>query len=184
MRKEKKMQFKFDIENSKVKFIAGGAVAGILIILVLFLSIASSVRKKQALALLAREQQIMPTKSRVESVNNELTVLKSKMTALEEIRDREFLWARKLNSLSDLILPGIWFRHIYTDSDNRFVIEGCVISKKEEAMASVGKFMKGIRDDSEFFKYFVNIKLESVQRNNIEERDVVDFKIALYFRGP
>jgi len=57
-----------------------------------------------------------------------------------------------------------------------------VISKSEEAMAFVGKFMKNIKDDQQFFKDFSSIKLESVQRKNKEERDVVDFKVSLYFQ--
>jgi len=56
------------------------------------------------------------------------------------------------------------------------------VSKSEEAMASVGKFMKNLKDDQQFFKDFKNIKLESVQRKNKEEKDMVDFKIALYFQ--
>jgi hypothetical protein len=86
-----------------------------------------------------------------------------------------------LNQLSDLTLPGIWFTHAYTDSENKLIIEGRVISKSEEAMAFVGKFMKNIKDDQQFFKDFKNIRLESVQRENKEERDVVNFKISLYF---
>ena len=62
------------------------------------------------------------------------------------------------------------------------MIEGGVISKSEEAMASVGKFMKNLKDDAQFFKDFKNIKLESVQRKAKDERDIVDFKIALYFQ--
>jgi hypothetical protein len=86
-----------------------------------------------------------------------------------------------LNELSDLVLPGIWLTRIYTDSENRFIIEGSVISKKEEAMATVGKFMKDIREGRLFFKDFSDIKLESVQRKGAGDRDVVDFRIVLYF---
>ncbi len=63
------------------------------------------------------------------------------------------------------------------------MIEGSVISKKEEAMASVGKFMKDLREDEAFFKDFTNVKLESVERQSLDNRDVVEFKIVLYFRG-
>jgi hypothetical protein len=101
---------------------------------------------------------------------------------LDQLTKRKFLWTEKLNQLSDLVLPGIWFTHVYTDSENRLIIEGSVVSKSEEAMASVGKFMKNLKDDQQFFKDFKNIKLESVQRKNKEERDMVDFKIALYFQ--
>ena len=105
------------------------------------------------------------------------------MITLNEITKRDFLWSKKLNELSDIILPGIWFTRIYTDSKNRLILEGSVISKEEEAMASVGKFMKDISEKNSFFKDFDNIKLESVQRENINDRNIVKFIIALYFKN-
>jgi hypothetical protein len=90
------------------------------------------------------------------------------------------MWAQKLNQLSDLILPGTWLTHFYTDAEHRLIIEGSVVSKNEEEMASVGKFIKNIKDDERFFKDFKDIKLESVQRRTKDEADIVDFKITLY----
>ncbi|MBU4312485.1 MAG: PilN domain-containing protein [Candidatus Omnitrophica bacterium] len=181
MRKRKGPQLKLDLQNSKVKMIAAGGAVGVLVLLILFLSLGSSIRKGQTRRLLAREQAIAAQKSEIEAVNNEVELLKTKIGTLGQIAKQEFLWAEKLNRISDLVLPGIWFTRIRTDSENRLIIEGSVISKEEEAMASVGKFMKDIRGDDNFFKDFANIKLESVQRKNIEDRDVVDFKIVLYF---
>lgn len=183
MRKRKGLHLNLNLEMGKVKVIAGGAVVGILILLIVFLSLGSSIRKGQTRRLLTRGQVISAQRSEIERVNKEVAVLRAKITTLEQITKRKFLWAEKLNNLSDLILPGIWFTRIRTDLENRLVIEGSVISKEEEAMASVGKFMKSIREDKDFFVGFSNIRLESVQRKNIDERDVVDFKIALYFRG-
>jgi hypothetical protein len=48
-------------------------------------------------------------------------------------------------------------------------------------MAAVGKFMKNIREHRSFFSNFSDIKLETVQRRSIKDKDVVDFKLALYF---
>jgi len=185
MRKRKSSSLKLDIAMlgmlGKYKFIAAGAAAGIFILLVLIPSLGSSVRKGQVARLVQEEQDIAPQKSEAEAVNKEVNVLRVKMAALDGITNRGFLWAEKLNELSDLVLPGIWFTRVRTDSDERLIIEGSVISKKEEAMAAVGKFMKDIREHESFFKDFSNIKLETVQRRSIDDRDVVDFRIALYF---
>lgn len=182
MRRGRPFPVKLDLEMGKVKLLAGGIFAGVLILLLLFSSLGSYIRKRQIIRLMAKEKILAPQRSQVEAVNKELSILKAKMSALDEVTKRRFLWAEKLNQLSDLVLPGIWFTRIRTDSDQHFIIEGSVISKKEEAMASVGKFMKNIREYSPFFKDFSNIKLESVQRKSIDERDVVDFRIVLYFR--
>jgi len=182
--RKKKSEFSFDLnmEAEKLKFwIAGGAV-GILILIFMVIFTASFVRKTQIDGLLAREKDFSSKFSQVDSVNKEIVVLRAKMSALDQLTKRKFLWTEKLNQLSDLVLPGIWFTHVYTDSENRLIIEGSVVSKSEEAMASVGKFMKNLKEDQQFFKDFKNIKLESVQRKNKEEKDMVDFKIALYFQ--
>jgi Tfp pilus assembly protein PilN len=180
-KKKSEPVFNLNIEAEKLKFFVIGGVAGILILIIIALSLSSFIRKAQINSLLAKEKNFSDRLSAVDAVNKEIAVLKAKMTVLDQLTNRKFLWAEKLNQLSDLVLPGIWFTRVYTDSENRLVIEGSVISKSEEAMAFVGKFMKNVKDDQRFFKDFKNIKLESVQRKNKEEKDVVDFKIALYF---
>ena len=181
MRKKKIDYVKLNLQMGNFKLFIGGIVAGILILMILVLSMGSSVRKKQTLNLMAKEAVIAPKKSQIEIVNREVMVLNNKMEGVSELTKRNFLWAKKLNELSDLVLPGIWFTRIHTDLDQTFIIEGSVISKKEGAMAIVGKFIKSLRGHSSFFKDFSNIELKTVQRKNIDEKDVVDFRIALYF---
>ncbi|MFH1853859.1 MAG: hypothetical protein ABH815_00940 [Candidatus Omnitrophota bacterium] len=182
MRKQKKLDLKFDLETiGKVKFLAGGILIGALALSVLFMFTGSSIRKKQIINLMKKEQAMSSKKTQAEEANKDILFLMAKMSELDEITKRKFFWSRKLNELSDLVLPGIWLTRVYTDADNRFIIEGSVISKKEEAMAAVGKFMKDIREKQSFFQDFRNIKLESVQRKGTGDRDVVDFRIALYF---
>ena len=182
MRRQKKIYFKFDLADiARVKFLAGGIFAGAMALLVIIPALGANIRKHQILELLEKEKNIMPQKTSVEAINSEIAVLKVKLNALDDITKRRFLWSRKLNELSDLVLPGIWFNRIGAELDNNLTIEGSVISKNEEAMASVGKFIKNIKDDKLFFGDFSDIKLESVQRKNIDKRDIVEFKIVLYF---
>ena len=181
-KKKSEPAFNLNIEAEKLKFMAIGGVAGILLLIVIVLFSGSFIRGAQINRLLAREKKFSDRLSKIDSINKEITVLKTKMGVLDQLTKRKFLWAEKFNQLSDLVLPGIWFTRVYTDFENRLIIEGSVISKSEEAMAFVGKFMKNIKDDQRFFSDFKNIKLESVQRKNKDERDVVDFKISLYFQ--
>lgn len=181
-KKKSEPAFNLNIASEKVRFLAIGGAAGILVLIVITLFLISFIRDAQINRLLAKERNFSDRLSKIDSVNKEITVLKTKMGTLDQLTNRKFLWAEKINQLSDLVLPGIWFTRVYTDLENRLIIEGSVVSKSEEAMAFVGKFMKNIKDDQRFFADFKNIKLESVQRRNKDERDVVDFKIALYFQ--
>jgi len=181
-KKKSEPVFNLNIGAEKLKFLAIGGAAGILILIIIVLFLGSFIRSAQVNSLLAREKSFSERLSRIDRINKEIAVLKAKMAVLDQLTKRKFLWTEKLNQLSDLVLPGIWLTHVYTDLENRLIIEGSVISKSEEAMAFVGKFMKNIKDDQQFFKDFSSIKLESVQRKNKEERDVVDFKVSLYFQ--
>ncbi len=181
-KKNREPSFSLNIEAEKLKFLIGGGAIGFLIFIVVVFSLGSFIRAVKIKKLLARENSFSGKLSQIDSVNKEIAVLKSKMAAIDQLTKRKFLWAEKLNQLSDLTLPGIWFARIYTDTENRLIIEGSVVSKSEEAMAVVGKLMKNLKDNQVFFKDFNNIKLESVQRKNKEEKDIVDFKVALYFQ--
>lgn len=181
-KKKSEPVFNLNMESEKLRFLAIGGTAGILVLIVIALFFISFIRGAQINRLLAKERNFSDRLSKIDSVNKEITVLKTKMGVLDQLTKRKFLWAEKINQLSDLVLPGIWFTRVYTDLESRLIIEGSVISKSEEAMAFVGKFMKNIKDDQRFFADFKNIKLESVQRRNKDERDVVDFKISLYFQ--
>jgi len=183
LRKKKQFQFNLDLQANSVRLMGGGAIAGVLIVLIIFFSVGASIRKAQVSRLIKREQGMAQQTSQAETISRDVSILNAKMAVLDEVIQRSFLWAEKLNQLSDLILPGIWFTRIYMDSGNRLILEGSVISKKEEAMASVGKFMKGLRENESFFKDFANVKLESVERKSLDKRDVVEFKVVLYFRG-
>lgn len=181
LRRKKSYGLNLNLKAEKIKVLAVSGITLILVLVILLLSLGSFIRKAQVNRLLAKEKNFSSRLYQIDLVNKEIAALKVKMKALDELTNRRFLWAEKLNQLSDLILPGIWFTHVYTDAEKALFIEGSVISKSEEAMASVGKFMKSVKDNEQFFKEFKNIKLESVQRKNKEERDIVDFKIALYF---
>lgn len=181
-KKKSEPVFNLNIGAEKLKFLVIGGAIGILILIIIVLSLGSFIRRAQINSLLAREKNFSERLSHIDTINKEIAVLKAKMAVLDQLTKRKFLWTEKLNQLSDLVLPGIWLTHVYTDLENRLIIEGSVISKSVEAMAFVGKFMKNIKDDQRFFKDFNSIKLESVQRKNKEERDAVDFKVSLYFQ--
>jgi len=173
--------FSLNLEMEKIKIFIAVGLGAFLVLLVVFLSVAFFIRKGQVSVLTARENKDSSKISQIQALNSEITGLKVKIDGIDELIKRRFLWAQKLNQLSGLVASNTWFTHIYTDSENRLIIEGSVVSKSEEEMACVGKFMKNLKEDVEFFKDFKNIKLESVQRSDKDESGIVDFKIALYF---
>jgi len=143
-KKKSEPVFNLNMDADKLKFWLGGGVIAVLVLIVITFSLGSFIRKAQIKNLAAKEKGFSGRISEIDSVNKEINILKAKMAVLDQLTKRNFLWAEKLNQLSDLVLPGIWFNRVYTDSENRLMIEGSVVSKSEEAMASVGKFMKNM----------------------------------------
>ncbi|MFH1478192.1 MAG: hypothetical protein ABIG92_00270 [Candidatus Omnitrophota bacterium] len=189
IKETRKGQFKFDLDSfelgsldlKNLKLVIAGGVVGGLISLALIFSLMSCIRNKQVQGWSKKEKITEPERKEAEKIQGEISMLSAKLFTLDQITKRDLLWSDKLDELSGLVLPGIWFNRLYVDSKEKLIITGSVISKKEEAMAIVGKFMKNIKDNKSFFKDFSSIKLESAQIKSGEGREVVDFEIVLYF---
>ncbi|MFH1782658.1 MAG: hypothetical protein ABH848_03475 [Candidatus Omnitrophota bacterium] len=186
---QKKSYFNLDIDSldlgslnvGNLKMIAGSSIAGLLVFILIFFSLGSCVRKNQATSWLKKEKTLDINKKEVESIDQKIADLRMKFSTFDKITKREFLLSDKMDKLSELVLPGIWFTYLYTDLSENLIIQGSIISKNEEAMAVVGNLMKNLQEDKDFFKGFSSIKLENVQKRKKEERDIVDFKIVLKF---
>lgn len=143
------------------------------------------------------------------SSNAKLTELKTeikdvteKVGKIEGLFKRRFLWARKLNQLSDVLSEGIWLEEISLDikSETRappvnvkgakpkkvlsysLVMKGSAVSREEEETAVIGKFMKTLKEDKSFFSDFQDIELGSIQSDKLGERDIMHFTITCRFK--
>lgn len=179
-KKEAPFSLPAGVDLDAVKKKALWLFAGLLVFIAVLPAGGIFIRDSQMKMMARKEKKILPKVSELQKLNEETSVLKTRASIINELTKRRFLWAQKLNELSDLTLPCLWFTRIYTDGSSGLVIEGSVVSANEEEMANVGKFIKAIKEDDEFFKYFKNIKLETVQRKTKYTTDVVDFKIALF----
>ena len=114
-----------NIEMGNLKIIGASVLAGVLILLIVIPSLGSVIRKAQFRRLSIKEQALSQSASPIEDLNDKIALMKT----IDFLTKREFLWAKKLDELSDLVLPGIWFTRIITSGDGRLMIEGSVISK-------------------------------------------------------
>ncbi|RKY37598.1 MAG: hypothetical protein DRP78_00670 [Candidatus Omnitrophota bacterium] len=132
---------------------------------------------------------LAPGQRKVFEIQEQIAEAKECNNVFEQLLKRNFLWARKLNKLSDSLICGIWLRALSLDNEkiatdfDCIKIDGTVVSLEHKEMALIGKFIRNLKSDAEFFKNFKNIKLESVIRRNIADVEVMDFTLTCYFKN-
>ncbi len=62
------------------------------------------------------------------------------------------------------------------------VISGYATSLGEDGTAAVGKFIKNLKDNRDFYTDFNDIELGAIKREKIEDQEVMSFKITCLFR--
>lgn len=199
-------EIKFDFGNLPILRI-GLAVIGGLFLVQICLGIVVKIASSRLTKARAVYQELMPDKQRLDLVKAERFLVLSQIEKLGEFTQGGVQWTRKLSRLARLINPGIWLTRLEVKEEllqktkeaidpvtkrmvrqtikvprRRLEIHGRVISLAGEETAMVGKFIKNLKSDEEFFQHFSDIELETIQRSRIKDVEVMDFKFACYFK--
>jgi len=156
----------------------------------------------------SRLQAYEPDIKKFRAITAAANALKRELAVINGLASRQFLWARKLNSLSDSMTDNVWLTELDLDKkvklirsaatggksrrrpkmietkhlEKTLVIEGSAISlKEEEATAVIGKFMQDLQKNKVFSKGFEGIELSSITAAKIEEFDSKNFILRCYF---
>ncbi len=171
-------------------------VNALLLFLFIIFSALSLTRVVQDRILTNRLGQLQQEQSRLSSLRTEISQLKQGNSFFDGLAQREFFWSEKLNLLSDLLVPGIWFRQIMLDDKTnitvgagnktggtrRLIMHGTAVSVTHEEMAVITELIRGLKADKRFFAEFRNIELESVLRRKIGPVEVMDFTLVCLFK--
>jgi len=123
-------------------------------------------------------EEIKPEKESVDVVINKLRSARSSFENIKKMTsERNVIWAKKLNILSDQIPRGVWFKRIAL-SDDILYIEGSAISKERKEMINVHGFTSNLKNDKEFLEDFHELELGSIQRRRIQNVEIADFLLT------
>lgn len=61
-------------------------------------------------------------------------------------------------------------------------LAGSVIAAGGEETATIGKFIRGIKDNENFFSDFKDIESASIQRTKLKEEEIMNFELIGYFK--
>jgi len=145
---------------------------------------------------LAKEyEEILPEKGKADQLKAESDLIAKKVKTVNELMSKRFSWARKLNSLSDAVTPGVWLSDLaYNERGSNeaqgnaraavrsLTISGCVSKMSEEGTALVGRFIQNLKDNREFYSDFSAIELGSIKSDKWDDQEIMRFTITCFFR--
>lgn len=179
------LQFISQFPLRLIGMVGGGAFLGLYTLAVLGILV-----NQQRLNSLKREwERIKPERERVDQLAKEYAELEAVEKAVQSINDH-FSWSRKLQTLSNAMVRGVWLRELSLGERHRemarpeklLILIGTAASAKGDQTAVVGRFIRSLKENKEFFTDFVNVELESIKRRSIQSLDVMDFKVICTFR--
>ena len=203
---------KFNIHNIPLLkiVIAGVPVIVVLPIILLFMGLYA---RSHLGSLEKKYRNIMPAKKEADALKTQIETMRKKMNAIDELMVKRFGWAKKLNSLSDSMTPGIWLTELsYSEKLTErpvtinikgmkpkgqndaaktimekalakyLIVSGYASGVGEDGTAAVGKFIKSLKDNSDFYSDFSAIELGVIKTDRIEDQEVMSFRITCLFK--
>jgi len=187
-----------------------GLIAGASLLAVYILLFAGVLFQDKRFGNLSSQMEIhKPAVRNFQRLTGSLNLLNRESGVIDGLMHRRFLWARKLNSLSDSMVDNVWFTKLKLEkvvktikksasraasrrkqkpqpeaevkrSEQTLIIEGTAISVDEEATAVIGKFMQNLQENEAFSRDFDRIELGSITAKKIEKFDSKDFVLRCY----
>jgi len=183
---ELKIKKKKKIELSKIPLMPFFFVTiSILMFAHVALIIAVNVNKSKLGALKKTWESYAPKRKETDLLKNNVKRINDRVKTIEELTKKRVLWARKLNSLSNVIPPNIWLSKLaYVEKINviTLTIEGYAAGTTDEGTAYVARFIKALKSDASFFEDFKDIELGSMRTSLIEGQEVMNFKLICTFK--
>ena len=139
---------------------------------------------------LAEKSQLEIPLKEVTQLKQEIQVLQDHFQKAEKILSRSFLWSKKLNQISDLLVSGIWLTELtlqkktltqggtVVSTESALIISGRAYSKSHEETALVGRYLSVLKSDQDFFQHFKDIQVENIQGIKLGEVLVAKFSLV------
>ena len=152
---------------------------------------------------------MLPKKQETEKLKAQVDTMNRKVGAINELMVKRFSWEKKLNALSDSMIPGIWLTELEYDEkfsefpiavsvkaskkkdaqetekvlSRQLIMSGAASGMGEEGTALIGRFMKSLKDDPAFYSDFSDIELGTIKREKMDEQEIMTFKITCFFKA-
>ncbi|MFA6079190.1 MAG: hypothetical protein WC779_05535 [Candidatus Omnitrophota bacterium] len=197
-----------DLKNIPIVKVAAAAFT-VLVIIQALLFLIGIYSKSHLASLEKRYNQVLPEKKVADALKFQIDNITKKVKAIDELMVNRFSWARKLNALSDSMTQGVWLTEIHYDEKivdrtitpantskskepvkpvtekvavKYLIMSGYALNTNGEGTALIGKFIKTLKTNNDFYSDFSDIQLGSIKRDKMEDQEVMSFKITCLFK--
>lgn len=181
-----------DIKNIPILKIAAGIGAG-LVLLQFAVFLFEGISSLQLASITKKYNAILPEKKEADALKTKVADINKRSGAIDELMVKRFSWARKINLLSDCMTPGIWLSELYYDErpvsgparkamSGALVISGYASGAGEQGTVLIGKFIKSLQDNKDFYSDVAGIDLVSTKSDKVDKQDVMSFRISCQFK--
>ncbi len=154
------------------------AIGGVMVALVFAYTIPIMLHQKELQRLNAKIQLLQPKKAEVDQLQQFLQHLRAQEVAFRQLSNGQGLWAKRLNTLSNVTPEGVWFTDLTLDEAKGLVIQGAAIGQGGAEMVSVGRIVADLKADPEFASAVKDIQIESIKRTQDKDIELVQFTLT------
>lgn len=113
---------------------------------------------------------------------NENAQMRNQIRQIELLTQPPFYWTSLLDALTHSMAKGIWLRSLSLTEDKKSLeLDGSILAQGEET-AAIAKFIKGLKENSQFGPLFGDIQLSTLNQRRIKDLDVYEFTLVCVFK--
>lgn len=186
------------LELSGLPFVKiAGATFGVLIAIQCLLFLVGVCGKFYLNGVRAKYERLLPERTAAGKLKSETLEINKKAAAIDDLMVGRFSWAGKLAALNESMTPGIWLTNLSYDegiasaaarpggekaAGRLLVISGYASGQGEQSTALVGRFIKALKENQEFYSSFGSIELGAIRRDRIDGQEAMNFRITCLFK--
>ncbi len=181
-----------DINSIPILKIAAG-IGACLVLAQLAVSLIWIISNAELRSAAKRYNEISPEKIVADALKAKVADINKRTGAIDELIVKRFSWARKINLLSDCVTPGIWLSEVYYDEKpvtdktttarlGALIINGYASGAGEQGTALIGKFIKSLQDNKNFYSDMASVDLVSTKSDKVDKQDVMSFRITCIYK--
>jgi hypothetical protein len=197
-----------DINFNKLPLVGIGLGAIAFLILFHLILFLIGINSKASLAAISKETRVLsPEKREADKLRNDLDLINKKIVAIDGLMVKlnalsdsitPGIWLTEISydeiEGNKLVLVSAKPSNDKTKRNSSrsvtekvilryLVISGYASSMGEQGTALIGKFIKALRDSSEFYSDFSEIKLGSIKTDKYLDQEVMNFKITCLYKN-
>lgn len=124
-----------------------------------------------------RLQALAPKRSAVDHLKASIALLQHQTRALEEADRQRSAWATRLNAISDLMPPGVWFTDLTLDPQ-KLVLHGAAARQQGEEMTVLNRLARDLKQDARLATVMSEIQLGELRNIQDGEIELMEFTMT------